>query len=70
MAGVGRQGGQSLQVVAEDPGGEILYHSALRESRNMLEVQPMLEALERFFYPPALMVEIAKLTGRIARAVE
>jgi len=29
MAGVGRQGGQSLQVVAQHPGGEILCYSPL-----------------------------------------
>lgn len=54
MAGVGRQGGQGLQVVAQHLGGEILYHRVLRQPRNMLEVQAVLEALERFFYSPAL----------------
>ncbi|CAD6561242.1 hypothetical protein LMG28727_07370 [Paraburkholderia kirstenboschensis] len=29
MAGVGGQGGQCLQVVAQHPSGEILYHRAL-----------------------------------------
>jgi hypothetical protein len=37
MEGLGRQGGQCLQVVAQHFGCEIVHHSPLGQSRNMLE---------------------------------
>lgn len=39
-------GGQSLQVVAQHLGCNILHHRQLRQTRDVLQIEPMLEPLE------------------------
>lgn len=50
------QGGQSLQVVAQNFGSDILHHRLLRQTRDVLQIEAMLEPLERFFDTPALVI--------------
>ena len=56
----GAQGGQSLQVVAQHFGGGILRHRLLRQVRDVLQVEAMLEPLESLLDTPALVIKIAE----------
>ena len=66
----GAQGGQSLQVVAQHFGGDILRHRLLRQARDVLQAEAMLEPLESLLDTPALVIKIAERAGREARLTQ
>ena len=59
-----------MDVVAQDLGGEILCNSQLRQPCDMLEGEPVLEALEGFLDAPALVVQIDDDRGRETHGIE
>jgi hypothetical protein len=61
---VGAQGGQSLQVVAQHFGGNILHHRLLRQARDVLEIEAVRSPLESLLDAPALVVQITERTSR------
>jgi len=60
-ATVGAQRGQCLQVVAQHLGGNILHNRQLRQARDVLQVNAMLEPLESLLDAPALVVQVTRV---------
>ena len=59
--GVGGQRDQSLQVVADDFGGNILGDGLLGQSCDVFQIEAMLESFECFLDTPALVVKLAEV---------
>ncbi len=68
--GMGGQGDEGLQVVADDFGGHVLGHGLLGQSGDVLQIEPVLESLERLLDAPALVVKLGEAVGREELLVE
>ena len=62
--GMGCQRDQSLQVVADDFGRNILGHGLLGQSGDMLNIKAVLEPFEGLLDAPALVIQRAKQRRR------
>jgi hypothetical protein len=66
----GALGGQSLQVIKQHFGSDILKDRLLRQVRDVFQIEAMLEPLERFFDTPALVIELAERASRETHNIE
>jgi len=66
----GRMDGQSVQVVAEDLGAEVLLGRQPGHSGQMFEGQTMLDPFERFLNSPPRVIEGAEFIGWVSVGVE
>ena len=64
--GVGAQGDEGLQIVADDFCGDVLGHGLLGQSGDMLQIEPVLEPFERLLDAPALVVKLGETVGLLA----